>query len=219
MWKKSEVDATLRRVIVQAPSAAACSAHQPGPGGLRSLVADAALCFFATALGSLAPQALNLLDFAPQKPLAFHIDPQSGKFTDRILVGGLRPLSWDDESARPAPAFLVAPAPPSVVDLLREDVPRQMAAAIKPAKEAATTGRRVEKAIEKAAPATPAPPIRHGVEPVVSQARSEAAEEGMSPPLTPSSVSSRLAPVGQKLWSGAKSLGDAMIGSLSWLGY
>lgn len=214
MWKKSEVDATPRRVIVQAPSAAACSAHQPGPGGLRSLVADAVLCFFATALGSLAPQALNLLDFAPQKPLAFHIDPQSGKFTDRILVGGLRPLSWDDESARPAPAFLVAPAPPSVVDLRREEAPRQ-AAAIKPAKEA-TTGRRVEKAIEKAAPATPAPPIRHGVEPVVSEARSEAADEGM---LTPSSVSSKLAPVGQKLWSGAKSLGDAMIGSLSWLGY
>lgn len=218
MGKKLEDGATTRRVVVQVPSVAPISAHHPGQGGSRSLFTDATVCFIATALGSLSPQALNLLDLAPEKPLAFNIDPQSGKFIDRILVGGLRPLSWEEESAPPTPAFLSS-TPQSAVHLTGEEAPRQVAAAsVKLARETATS-RKIEKGSEKVGDATPAPPIRPVAEPVLTQVRSEATEEGMAPALTPSSLSTKLAPVGQKLWSGAKRLGDALTGGVSWLGY
>ncbi len=217
MGKKLEDGATARRVVVQVPSVASFSAHRPGRGS-RSLLTDAAVCFIATALGSLSPQALNLLDLAPEKPLAFNVDPQSGKFTDRILVGGLRPLSWEERGAPPAPAFLAAPTPQNAVDPGEEAAGQGVAAALKPHKETASS-RKIEKGFEKVAEAAPAPSIRPVAEPVLTQARSEAAEEGVSSALTPTNLSTKLAPVGQKLWGGAKRLGDAVTGGLSWFGY
>lgn len=182
----------------------------------------------ATALGSLAPQALNLLDLAPDKPAVANVDPESGKFIDRILVGGLQSLSWDDKNMPPPPAFLSAPTLPAAVAETIEDAPRKtLAAASKPVKEAQLV-KKAEKAPEKAVEATPptppTPPVRVAAAIPAPDSKPEPkpepVDEGLFVALTPSSVSSKLAPVGQRVWSGARSLGGSVVaGGLSWLGY
>lgn len=174
----------------------------------------------ATALGSLAPQALNLFDLAPEKPITAHIDPQTGKFIDRILVGGLQPLSWEDKNLPPSPAFLSAPALPSIVEEPIEDTPpKTLAAAPRPVKEAAIF-KKAEKAPPKSVDGAPTPPARVAVELSAPDSRLEPVEQGLFAALTPANVSSKLAPVGQRVWSGARSLGGSVVaGGLSWLGY
>lgn len=175
----------------------------------------------ATALGSLAPQALNLLDLAPNKPVMANIDPESGKFIDRILVGGLQSLSWDDKNMPPPPAFLSAPTLPAAVAETIEDAPRKTvaAAAAKPVKEAPLV-KKAEKVPERAVEPTPTPPVRVAANIPAPDSKPEPADEGLLAALTPANVSSKLAPVGQRVWSGARSLGGSVVaGGLSWLGY
>lgn len=175
----------------------------------------------ATALGALAPQALNLLDLAPNKTVVANVDPESGKFIDRILVGGLQSLSWDDRNMPPPPAFLSAPTLPAAVAETIEDAPRKtVAVAAKPVKEAQLV-KKAEKAPEKAAEApTPTPPVRVAAAVPAPDSKPEPADEGLFAALTPANVSSKLAPVGQRVWSGARSFGGSVVaGGLSWLGY
>lgn len=175
----------------------------------------------ATALGSLAPQAINLLDLAPNKPVVANVDPESGKFIDRILVGGLQSLSWDDRNMPPPPAFLSAPTLPAAVAETIEDAPRKtVAVAAKPVKEAQLV-KKAEKAPEKAAEApTPTPPVRVAAAIPAPDSKPEPVDEGLFAALTPANVSTKLAPVGQRVWSGARSFGGSVVaGGLSWLGY
>jgi hypothetical protein len=171
---------------------------------------DAAACFLATALGSLSPQALGLFDFAPTALTVGRPDAQEGKFTDRVLVGGLAPLSWEESRpVPPVPAFLHASWPgPEVAG----EPPRQIAAAARPvAREPAP--RRIEKPSEPVPQPAVAEPSR------APETRPES-EPGMLAALTPSGLSAKLATAGQKAWGGARSLGGAAIsGGLSWLGY
>lgn len=222
MRKNFDDGVAPRQLAGDAPWIAPISVHRPAQARSRSILLDAAVCFMATGLGSLAPQALGLFDLAPEKPITAHIDPQSGKFIDRILVGGLQPLSWEDKNMPPSPAFLSAPVPPVAVGEPIEDAPRKIVAAVsKPVKEAAII-KKAEKAPQKAVEAAPTPPPARvaAVEVAAPDSKPEPVEQGLFAALTPSNVSSKLAPVGQRVWSGARSLGGSVVaGGLSWLGY
>ncbi|BDV34586.1 hypothetical protein [Methylocystis iwaonis] len=219
--RKNFDSAAERRAAEDAPSIVRVSLRRPAETRSRAIFLDAAVCFMAAVVGSLAPQALNLLDLAPDKPVVANVDPESGKFIDRILVGGLQPLSWDDRKTPPPPAFLSAPALPAAVAETIEDAPRKVVAAVsKPVKEAQSV-KKAERAPEKAAEAAPTTPVRvAAVDASAPNAKPEPVEEGLFAALTPSSVSTKLAPVGQRMWSGARSLGGSVVaGGLSWLGY
>lgn len=212
--------ASERQAAEDVPLVARFSLPRPAAARSRSIFLDAAVCFLATALGSLAPQALNWLDLAPNKPVVANVDPESGKFIDRILVGGLQSLSWDDKNMPAPPAFLSAPTLPAAVAETIEDAPRKTvaAAAAKPVKEAQVV-KKAEKTPEKAVEA-PMPPVRVAAAIPAPDSKPEPVDEGLFAALTPSSVSSKLAPVGQRVWSGARSLGGSVVaGGLSWLGY
>jgi hypothetical protein len=212
MCKKSDAGASQDWTAIEPPSANSLSARSRIRARSRSILLDAAICFIATALGSLSPQALGLLDLTPARPIAVNLEPDSGKFTDRVLVGGLRPISWEKAEIAPAPAFLAAPQPTiedggaPALDRIGATTPA------KPAKEVGA--RRAERAAETVAP-PPAPVVNESVAPETKAA----AEQGAFAALTPANVSSKLAPFGQKIWSGAKSLGGAVTSGLSWFGY
>ncbi|MGJ0509452.1 MAG: hypothetical protein ACR652_20490 [Methylocystis sp.] len=239
--KLDECDSTAR----QAP--AAIDARTVWPFGMpaprrvktRPILIDAAACFIATSLGSLSPQALSLLDLTPTRTISDRVDAGSGKFTDRVLIGGLQPLSWDDPATSRAPALMRAPAP----DFADETpaAPAARAVVVKTAGEPAVTAtparsvreavvKRPDKSPEtktpeiKAAEAVPAPPpapeVRPAAEPAPApEAKAQAGESGLLSAFSPASLSTRLAPVGQKVANGAKSLGGVVAGGLSWIGY
>lgn len=205
-----------RRIVIEAPRVVPFSLPAPAHPRPRSIYVEAAVCFFATALGSLSPQALSLFDLAPHKAVLGRVDPQSGKFLDRVLVGGLQPISFDDADAAPAPAF-------TAMQPLASEAPayaaRQKPVAARPAKEAVM--KRAEKPAAAPHPAEAAPvPAPHAeMDAAAPEARPEPAEQGVLAALTPASLSAKLAPVGQKVVSGAKSLGGAVASGLGWLGY
>lgn len=219
--RKNFDGAAKRQAAEDVPLIARFSLPRPAETRSRSIFIDAAVCFMATALGALAPQALNLLDLAPNKTVVANVDPESGKFIDRILVGGLQSLSWDDRNMPPPPAFLSAPTLSAAVAETIEDAPRKnVAVAAKPVKEAQLV-KKAEKAPEKAVEApTPTPPVRVAAAVPAPDSKPEPVDEGLFAALTPANVSSKLAPVGQRVWSGARSFsGSVVAGGLSWLGY
>ncbi len=196
------------------PVDARVSAHRVIRAKSHSILMNAAACFVATALGSLVPQAPDLFDFAANKPVAANVDPESGKFTDRVLVGGLQPIAWEEDAAvAPAPAFTTMPILPGSAEAPAPASPRPRAevAPAKPSKEPAP--KRTERAPEpRSAEATRSP------SPAASETvpESKLEEPGVLASLTPSVVSAKLA---QKVWSGARSVGSAVSGGLNWLGY
>jgi hypothetical protein len=188
------------------------SAHRVIRAKSRSILMNAVACFVATALGSLVPHAPDLFEAVASKPLSANVDPESGKFTDRVLVGGLQPIAWEEDRAvAPAPAFAMMPILPGSAESAAFSHPKAAIAPTKPLKE--TAPKRAERAAEsRSAEAIPAPsPVASGP---ALEPKSE--EPGVLASLTPSAVSAKLA---QKVWSGARSVGSAVSGGLSWLGY
>lgn len=219
MLGKFDEKARLRRISALAPSVAPFAAHHGPQVRSRSILIDAAACFVATALGSLSPQALSLFDIAPTKPIAANADPESGKFTDRVLIGGLRPISWEDGAkVAPAPAFTTAPALPNETEEASELHPKAGVGLAKPVRDAAP--RKPDRAPEAKAPEaapTPAPAAMAASEPAAPETKPEGqGSQSVLASLTPSAVSAKVA---EKVWSGAKSVGGAVSGGLSWLGY
>jgi hypothetical protein len=219
MLGKFDEKARLRRISVLAPSATPFAAQHGVQVRSRSILTDAAACFVATALGSLSPQALSLFDVAPTKPVAVNVDPESGKFTDRVLIGGLRPLSWEEGAkVAPAPAFTTAPALPDDAEEAAELHPKAGVTAAKPVRDAAPKKpERTPEVKAPEAPTAPAPVAMAASEPAAPEAKSEGqGSQSALASLTPSAVSAKVA---EKVWSGAKSVGGAVSGGLSWLGY
>lgn len=203
-----------RRAPFASPAVAPLAAHRGVQVRSRSILMDAAACFVATALGSLSPQALSLVDLDLGKPVGANVDPESGKFTDRVLIGGLRPLSWEEPTKiAPTPVF-VSGAFQEGVGSTREVHPEVVLAAAKPAKPAP---KKPERAPEpKAAEAAPAPVSASATAPEAKSDGSVSASQGVLAGLTPSAVSEKLA---EKVWTGAKSVSGMVSGGLSWLGY
>jgi hypothetical protein len=174
-------------------------------------------CFVATALGSLTPQALTFLEPAPIRHGVGFVDQAGGKFADRVLIGGLQPISWEPAKA-PPPAFTTFATPPSAAEARDEEKP----AIRKIATAAQTLARPPVKKSEKTGETTPvdaAPPAASETAAAVeSNHPSEPADQGILAALTPSSLSSKLAPLGQKVWGGAKSVGSALNAGLGWFG-
>lgn len=211
------------RQIGSGPFVGPFHGHGVTPARSRSILIDAAACFIATALGSLSPQALSLLELAPAQQLAASVDPEGGKFTERVLIGGLQSLSWEDSKASLTPAFTTVPTLPGAEEAPAFVSRKTVAAPARPVKEPVV--KKPEKAPEaklaEALPVSlPAPAPRPASETVVTaEPKPEAAEQGVLSALTPSNLSSKVAPVGQKVWSGAKSLGGVVASGLSWIGY
>lgn len=220
MLGRFDEKARLRRISVLAPSVTSFSAQHGARVGSRSILTNAAACFIAAALGSLSPQALSLFDFTSTRPVTSNIDTESGKFTDRVLIGGLRPLSWEDGArVAPAPAFTTAPALPEDAEEAAEFHPKTGVALAMPVRDAAP--RKPERAPDVKTPdvaAAPAPAATAASEPAPPP---ETKAEGRGfqsvfASLTPSSASAKVA---EKVWSGAKSVSSALSGGLNWLGY
>jgi hypothetical protein len=238
---ESAANAGTQRIFIAAPSVAPFAARHPIPAKSRPILLDAMACFLATAMGSLAPQAVTLFDPAPRKPLVGAVDSASGKFVDRVLIGGLRPLSFEDSKVSPPPAFTIAaPRPDSV--LAREEaklVVRNVAAPAPARAAKELSPRKPEKTAELkpaetmplaatasaplAAPlATPlaaptAAPFPAGAAETNRQREPE--EQGALAALTPANLSSKLGPLGQKVIGGAKAIGGAVASGFGWLGY
>jgi hypothetical protein len=219
MLGKIDQKSRTRRVSFDPPSAAPFAAHSGVHVRSRSILIDAAACFVATALGSLSPQALSFFDFDSARPLASNVDPESGKFTDRVLIGGLRPISWEDSAKAPPPPAFTAVALRGGAETPADLPPKAGLAAAKPTKEA--TPKKLERAPEpKIADAAPAPLETAARPPAAAEPKSEgqsvSVSQGLLAALTPLSVSAKVA---EKVWTGAKSVGGAVSGGLSWLGY
>lgn len=206
--------AKLSRVNpANAPFVAPFSAHHMHQTKSRSILIDAAACFFATALGSLSPLALGLFDIGSTKPVVMQVDPQSGKFTDRILIGGLQPITWEEDAkVAPAPAFTTAPALPAGVETAAPPAKIALASG-KTARE--PVSRRNERAPEAKSAETAMAPTAPS-EPA-SDPKSERTEErSVLAALTPSALSAK---VSEKAWAGVRSVSGVVTGGLSWLGY
>lgn len=198
------------RIDRQSPHVAPFSAHRRLQARSRSMLVDAAACFVATALGSLSPQALSLFDFPVNRPVVVNIDPASGKFTDRVLIGGLRPIAWEEDAkVAPAPVFTFAPKLQEA-----EAAPGAYVKAAAPARPARETAPKKEKTFETKAAEAPTQPVAASAPAVVAEQKAE--DQGVLATLTPSSVSVKLV---QKAWDGVKSAGGAVTSGLSWLGY
>ncbi len=198
------------------PSVAPFWAHGGAETKRRSVASEAAACFFATALGSLSPQALSLLDLTPTRQPTVSASAETSKFTDRVLIGGLRSISWEDAPVT-APAFTTVQAVPGPA--VRDEAPARPSSA--PVRAAA---RKAEKSAETKivdqVAATRAPESEATPPAATREPRPEATEQGGAlSALTPSTVSSKLAPIGQMVAGGARTVGSAVAGGLSWLGY
>jgi hypothetical protein len=228
MQKRLE-DQASSRIKIAAPSVEPFHLPRPAHPRTRPVAIDAAVCFLATALGSLSPQALDILDLAPAKAVLGHVDPESGKFTDRILIGGLQPLSWN-EPTETKPAFIKVTAPVSVAEAPVAAAPRAIPVPpAKPVRELAQ--RKPEKAPESklvtAAPAPVAAPLvvaapvepKPAPETVTETKPTPAPEPGVLSALSPSGFGARLAPVGEKMVNGAKAVSGAVTSGLAWIGY
>jgi hypothetical protein len=142
---------------------------------------------------------------------------EGGKFVDRIMIGGLQPISFESSKA-PPPAFTTIALPPSAADAREMAGPAVQKAAIAPPTPARPLAKKSEK-IAETKPASPAPPAAAETLASADSRRQEApAEAGDLAALTPSSLSSKLAPLGQKVWGGAKSVGSALNSGLGWFG-
>jgi hypothetical protein len=219
MPKNSEsADAGSNRVFIEATSATPYAARHSGQPKPRSILTDAAACFVATALGSLTPQALTFLEPAPTRHSVGVVEQSGGKFADRVLIGGLRPISWEPAQA-PPPAFTTFATPPSAAEAREDEKP----AIRKIATAASGLARPPVKKSEKTGEATPADaaPLAASEAAAVGESNrpSEPADQGLLAALTPSSLSSKLVPLGQKVWSGAKSVGSALDAGVGWFGY
>ncbi len=208
-----------RPIMIEAPTVVPFSIHSPVRHvRSRPILIDAAACFIATAMGSLSPQALSLMDLAPPKSVVANVDPESGKFIDRILVGGLQPLSWEESEVASAPAFTTVPPLPA--GEARAYAAPQKAAPLK-AKDAVV--KKPEKLVASRTPDAaqiPAAAAPHpDMDALATETKPEPSEQGVLAALTPASLSAKLVPVGQKVWGGAKSVGGAVSSGLSWLGY
>jgi hypothetical protein len=222
-------DKSRRRSPVEAPCVEPFQLPRPAHARPRPVAIDAAACFLATALGSLAPQALSLFDLAPATAVVGSVVPADGKFTDRVLIGGLQTLNWD-APATATPAFVKAPAPTvaATEPAPARTVPTPPA---RPARDLAQ--RRPDKApeprlAEASAPApvpvpfpaaTPADAPRPSAEPVTEAKPAAPAEHGPLAVLAPAGLTSRLAPIGEKMVNGAKAVGGAVASGLAWIGY
>ncbi|WP_442753763.1 hypothetical protein ACNHKD_12230 [Methylocystis sp. JAN1] len=221
MLGKFDEKARSRRVSAVTPAVAPFPAHRALQAKSRSILTDAVACFVATALGSLSPQALSLVDFTSTEPVAVNVDPESGKFTDRVLIGRLQPLSWEDGAeVAPPPAFAAAPSFSGDAGASADLPPKPSLAAARPARDGAP--KRIERAPEpKTAEAAALPtPASAANESAAPEARAEGqglpGSQGVLASLTPSSVSAKVA---EKIWSGAKSVGGVVSDRLGWLGY
>jgi hypothetical protein len=226
-------DKSRRRSPVEAPCVEPFHLPRAGHARPRPVAIDAMACFLATALGSLAPQALSLFDLAPATAVVGAVVPADGKFTDRVLIGGLQTLNWD-APATATPAFVKAPAPTVAAT---EPAPARAIPTppARPARDLAQ--RRPDKApeprlAEASAPApvpaatpaspsaaTPADATRPGAEPVAEAKPAAPAEHGPLAVLAPAGLTSRLAPIGEKMVNGAKAVGGAVASGLAWIGY
>jgi hypothetical protein len=234
MQKRLE-DQASGRIKIAPPSVEPFHLPRPAHPRSRPVAIDAAVCFLATALGSLSPQALDILDLAPSKAVLGHVDPESGKFTDRILIGGLQSLSWN-EAVAAKPAFTKVSAPAGAAESAASAPPAPVvspprAAPVPPAKPVRELAqRRPEKAPEpKVATAAPPPAPVPAAAPVaepkavldaVAEAKpATASEHGVLSALAPTALTSRLAPVGEKMINGARAIGGAVTSGLAWIGY
>jgi hypothetical protein len=138
------------------------------------------------------------------------------------LIGGLQPISWEPAKA-PPPAFTTFATPPSAAEAREDEKP----AIRKIATAASGLARPPVKKSEKTGEATPADaaplaaPLAASEAAAVGESNrpSEPADQGLLAALTPSSLSSKLVPLGQKVWSGAKSVGSALDAGVGWFGY
>ncbi|QGM98856.1 hypothetical protein [Methylocystis parvus] len=210
-------EATRSRVKpTREPSVAPFSARHALQTKSRSILVHAAACFFATALGSLSPMALDLFDGTLTTSVAANVDPESGKFTDRILIGGLHPISWDEDAkVAPAPAFTMVP-------ILSDNAePSRARVALVSARSLKEPGvRRIDRGPEAKSLETTAAPIVAS-EPAPEPKAEKIEERGALAALTPSVLSAKVlsAKVSEKAWAGVKSVGGAVTSGLSWLGY
>ena len=182
----------------------------------RSILIDAAACFVATSLGSLAPQAFDLLE-PPRHVISANVDPASGKILDRVLIGGLQPFAGEEERVAPPPRFLAYPALASAAaanDAPSETHPAQARAS---SDRSATAARRSpEMRVADTVPTPETRPADVAAAPESARPAETAEQGGLLSALTPSGLSSKLAPVGQKVWSGAKSVAGVVAGGFSW---
>jgi hypothetical protein len=218
MPKNSESAAAgSNRVFIKGPLATPFAARHSAPTTSRAVLTDAAACFLATALGSLTPQALTFLEPAPVRHVVASDDVEGGKFVDRILIGGLQPISFELSKA-PPPVFTTIALPPSAADAQEDARPAVQKVAIATPALARPLAKRSEK-IAETKPASAAPPAATETLASADSRQQEApAEAGVLAALTPSSLSSKLAPLGRKVWGGAKSVGNALNAGLGWFG-
>lgn len=184
----------------------------------RKILLNAAACFVGASLLALLPQDWRGHDiFAPEET-AVEIDAVSGKFLARVETE--ETLSSPEEKiAAPILASLsaygkfdIASGEASAWD---EEKPSPAA---KPIREAPKKqARMADPQIADSAASVPTPPIRPSAANPAAEAvnrGAEAAERHLLAGLSPSALSSKLAPIAQGAWRGATSLGSSLAGLL-----
>jgi hypothetical protein len=175
----------------------------------RRLLVDAAVCFVATSLfAALPPQWKN---GEALKEMVFTTDPVSGKIIDRLLSEESERDGAERNGAAPA-VFALYPRE-HVFDWSNEVAPVPAETRpVKPSKVAAS--RKPSPETRNPVESTPRTPPTNNAEPV-AQMTGESADQPARSLLArfdPTGLPSKLAPLGQKAWSGASELTGAVLG-------
>jgi hypothetical protein len=142
----------------------------------------------------------------------FTTDPVSGKIIDRLLSEEPEREVAERDSASPAPAVFAVYPQEHIYDWSNEIAPvTTETRPVKPTKVAASQKTSTER--RTSVESTPPAPPTKNAEPAAAQTMGESADQqepGLLARLDPRGLPSKLAPLGQKAWSGATALTGAV---------
>ncbi|MEF3365202.1 hypothetical protein V3H18_01505 [Methylocystis sp. 9N] len=185
----------------------------------RKILLNAAACFVGASLLALLPQDWRVDEIFAPKETAVEIDAVSGKFLARVETE--ETLSSPEEKIA-APILASLPAY-GKFDIASDeasawDEEKPSPAAAKPIREAPKKqARTADPQIADSVAIVPTPPIRPSAANPAAEAvnrGAETAERHLLAGLSPSALSSKLAPIAQGAWRGATSLGSSLAGLL-----
>lgn len=181
----------------------------------RKILLNAAACFIGASLLALLPQDWRSDEIFTPEETAVEIDAVSGKFLARVETEATR-SSPEEKMAAPILASLPAYGKFDIAsdgESAWDD--ENPSPAAKPIREAPKKQPRM--ADPKNAESVPTPPIRATAANQAAEAVNrgdDAAERHLLAGLSPSALSSKLAPIAQGAWRGATSLGSSLAGLL-----